>query len=74
MEEVFRTNDPVDLSFAEHVLNESGISYFIADLFMSAVEGNIGAFPKRILVAKDEAADARAVLKEALPGAANWTA
>ncbi len=53
MEEVFRTNDLVKLSYIEHLLNEAGIPYFVADQHMSAVEGNIGAFPRRVMVRED---------------------
>ena len=31
MEEVFRTNDLVKLSYIEHLLQEAGIAYFVAD-------------------------------------------
>ncbi|KCZ60809.1 DUF2007 domain-containing protein [Hyphomonas chukchiensis] len=50
MEEVFRTNDLVKLSYIEHLLQEAGIEYFVADQHMSAIEGNIGAFPRRVMV------------------------
>ena len=53
MEEVFRTNDLVKLSYIEHLLQEAGITYFVADQHMSAVEGNIGAFPRRVIVRED---------------------
>ena len=50
MEEVFRTNDLIKLSYVEHLLQEAGIDYFVADQHISAVEGNIGAFPRRVMV------------------------
>jgi hypothetical protein len=53
MEEVFRTNDLVKLSYIEHLLQEAGIEYFVADQHMSAIEGNIGAFPRRVMVRDD---------------------
>ncbi|MEH6807862.1 MAG: DUF2007 domain-containing protein [Hyphomonas oceanitis] len=53
MEEVFRTNDLVKLSYIEHLLQEAGIEYFVADQHMSAIEGNIGAFPRRVMVRED---------------------
>lgn len=64
MEEVFRTTDPVKLSYAQHLLAEAGIEALVADQHISAVEGGIGAFPRRILVASDIVASARIVLKE----------
>ncbi len=68
MEEVFRTNDLVKLSYVQHLLTEAGIEYFTADQHISAVEGNIGAFPRRILVAEAFVARARFVLSEVEPG------
>jgi hypothetical protein len=68
MEEVFRTNDPVKLSFAEHLLVEAGIEYFVADRHISAIEGNIGAFPRRILVPEEHSVRARRALAEITPG------
>jgi len=68
MEEVFRTNDLVKLSYVEHLLGEAGIEYFVADQHISAVEGNIGAFPRRVMVREDEASRARYELREVEPG------
>jgi hypothetical protein len=68
MEEVFRTNDPVKLSYAEHLLIEAGIEYFVLDRHISAVEGNIGVFPRRILVKESELPKARLTLNGVEPG------
>ncbi|MEQ9435086.1 DUF2007 domain-containing protein [Hyphomonas sp.] len=64
MEEVFRTNDLVKLSYIEHLLHEAGIAYFVADQHISAVEGNIGAFPRRVMVREDAVRAAELVLAE----------
>ncbi|MCA8902354.1 MAG: DUF2007 domain-containing protein [Hyphomonas sp.] len=64
MEEVFRTNDPVKLSFVEHLLQEAGIEFFVADRHIAAVEGNIGAFPRRVLVLAEDKARAEHALAE----------
>ena len=64
MEEVFRTTDLVKLSYACHLLDEEGVDYFVADQFISAMEGGIGAFPRRLLVASELAVRARRVLAE----------
>jgi hypothetical protein len=64
MEEVFRTNDLVKLSYIEHLLQEAGITYFVADQHMSAVEGNIGAFPRRVMVREDAFRAAEKALAE----------
>jgi hypothetical protein len=64
MEEVFRTNDLVKLSFVEHLLREAGIEFFVADQHISAVEGNIGAFPRRLFVKAELKARAEAALAQ----------
>lgn len=64
MEEVLRTNDPVKLSYAQHLLAEAGIESFVADQHISAVEGNIGAFPRRLMVKSDDKLRADALLAE----------
>ena len=64
MEEVFRTTDLVKMSYACHLLSESGIEHFVADQFISALEGGIGAFPRRLIVAGEDMARAQRVLSE----------
>ncbi|HEV2163115.1 MAG TPA: DUF2007 domain-containing protein [Stellaceae bacterium] len=65
MKELLRTNDPVRLSWAEALLTSAGIEIVIADRHTSVVEGSIGAIQRRILVAEDDLARARALLAEA---------
>lgn len=65
MEELIRTNDLVTISFVEALLKDAGIGYFIADQAMSAVEGMVGAFPRRVLVDADEIIAARRLLVDA---------
>jgi hypothetical protein len=62
MEEVFRTNDLIQLSYVQHLLQEAGIEYFVADQHIAAVEGSIGAFPRRVLVPDELKAQAVAAL------------
>ncbi len=62
---LIRTNDLVLLSYVGSLLEDAGIEAIILDQNISAVEGSIGIFPRRVMVA-DEAADrARYVLREA---------
>lgn len=68
MEEVFRTNDLVKLSYVQHLLDDAGVEYFVADQHISAVEGNIGAFPRRVMVRDDLAIRAKFILREVEPG------
>jgi hypothetical protein len=62
MRELLRTNDLVLLSYASHVLGEAGITSFVFDSHMSALEGSIGALPRRLMVEEDEYLRARRVL------------
>lgn len=68
MIEVFRTTDIVKLSYIQHLLAEAGIDAFIADQHIAAVEGSIGAFPRRVMVALKDQARARTALKDVEPG------
>ena len=70
MRELLRSNDPVLIGFAQSVLRQVGIASFVADQFMSVVEGSIGAFPRRLQVADGDRAPARRALIEA--GLENW--
>ena len=65
MVEVLRSNDFVIISFAQAVLRDIGIEYFLADLHISAAEGSIGAFPRRLQVAAENLSQARRALREA---------
>jgi hypothetical protein len=69
MKELIRTNDAVVLSFAESLMKEAGIAYFIADQGMSILEGSLGLLPRRFLVDGDEADEARQILIDAGLGA-----
>jgi hypothetical protein len=62
MIEILRTNDAVALSLAEALLASAGIGCFVADQHMSAVEGSIGAFQRRLLVERGSEARARRTL------------
>jgi len=69
MIEILRTNDAVALSLAEALLEGAGIECFVADRHMSAVEGSIGAFQRRVLVDPEVAAKARRTLRDGGLGA-----
>lgn len=59
------TNDPVRLSFLGALLADAGVKSVVLDQYMSAVEGSIGAFPRRLAVAPEDEAQARRILREA---------
>jgi len=65
MEELLRSNDPVWLSFVRHVLDEEGIDFLQLDEHMAALEGSVGAIPRRILVLAEDMARARRALGNA---------
>jgi hypothetical protein len=66
---ILRTNDIVLLSVIETMFAEEGVPLFIADAHVSAIEGSIGAFPRRVMVPEDWAPQARRLVKEAGLGA-----
>ncbi len=65
MQVLVRTNNLVRLHFLECLLRDAGIDCEILDGQMSAMEGGIGAFPRRLAVASDDASRARRVLADA---------
>jgi hypothetical protein len=65
MIELFRTNDPVVLSFAASVLRDAEIDHTVADAHMSVIDGSIGAIPRRILVPDDRFDEAATLLADA---------
>ena len=68
MQTVLLTNDPVRISFLRVLLRDAGIECQVFDEFASGVEGSIGAIPRRLVVADDDAAEARSILAEAGEG------
>jgi hypothetical protein len=54
MRELLRSNDAVMLGFAQAVLQGTGIYSLLADQHISVMEGAIGAFPRRLLVANED--------------------
>jgi hypothetical protein len=65
MIEILRTNDPVTISFVEALFRDAEIAFMVADSNMSIMEGSLGILPRRVLVAEDEAAQARRILTDA---------
>jgi Putative prokaryotic signal transducing protein len=63
--ELVRSNDLVHLSWAQAVLAAAGIESVLLDAHISSVEGNIGAFPRRLMVSDDLLERARKVLAQA---------
>ena len=62
MRELIKSNDLVLISYIMHLLAQEGIESMLFDEHMSAVEGSIGALPRRIMVGEDDFERARALL------------
>lgn len=69
MRELIRTTDPVRLSFLTALLRDAAIEPLMLDIYVSAVEGSIGAFPKRLMVEEGDYDAAVRILDEA---GENW--
>jgi hypothetical protein len=66
MEELLRSNDLVFLSFVRHVLDEAGLHHLVLDEHMSVLEGSVGILPRRILVLREDLAQARHAIGNAM--------
>ena len=64
MVEILRTNDLVLIGFVQSLLEGAEIPVLVADGHISALEGSIGAFPRRLLVPDDHGAQARRLVRE----------
>ncbi|MCM0020781.1 MAG: DUF2007 domain-containing protein [Tagaea sp.] len=65
MREVLRSNDPVALSFAQALLRDARVDFLLLDAHIAAVEGSIGAFPRRLAVDEADYEEALDLLVEA---------
>ncbi len=65
MRVVARSTDPVRLSFLTALLADAGIPSVLLDSYISAAEGSIGIFPRRLAVAEEDGVRALRVLREA---------
>lgn len=60
--ELRRTNDLAWLSMAEAMLRGEGLEPLILDANASAVDGSLGAVPRRLMIARPQAWMARSIL------------
>jgi hypothetical protein len=65
MRVLLTTTNPVRLSFLVALLRDAGCTPVVLDAAISALEGGIGVFPRRLAVPEGEAAQALRVLREA---------
>ena len=64
MKEILRTTDPTIIAFATALLRGEDIEAFVLDVNMSVLEGGIGLFPRRLMVADAHNFMARAILTD----------
>jgi len=65
MQEIFRTNDMVLISWLEALLRGEGIEPVVLDAHTSILEGSIGAIPRRLMVISEDGPRAVSILKAA---------
>ncbi len=65
MRTLAQSNDLVRLSFLAALLRDAGIGSVLLDAHASAVEGSIGAIPRRLAVLEEDERQARRILAEA---------
>lgn len=65
MRTVLISNDLVRLSFLAALLRDAGIESILLDHHASAMEGSIGAIPRRLAVLPEDERQAQRVLREA---------
>jgi hypothetical protein len=70
MRELVLTNDLVLISYVEALLAEQGIEAVVFDRNISLMEGSIGAFPRRVVIAEDLWMRASRLLQDA--GLGEW--
>lgn len=62
MRELLRTNDIVYISFVRAALRAAGIESYVLDEAQSAMDGSIGAIPRRVLVIAAQFSEAQEIL------------
>jgi Putative prokaryotic signal transducing protein len=69
MRAVLKSNNPVVLSYATHILEESGITALVFDTHASIMDGSMAMVPRRLMVADDDYTRAEKLLRDAVPDA-----
>ena len=65
MKPVLRTNNLIELSWAQAVLAKAGIEAFVFDAHNSIAEGSIAAIPRRLMVEDTDESRAEWILRTA---------
>ena len=69
MRVVLKSNNPVVLSYATHILEESGIAALVFDTHASIMDGSMAMVPRRLMVADEDYNRAEKLLRDAVPEA-----
>jgi len=69
MRVVLKSNNPVVLSYATHILEESGIETLVFDTHASIMDGSTIMVPRRLMVADEDFSRAEKLLRAAVPEA-----
>jgi len=69
MRVVLKYNNPVILSYATHILEESGIEALVFDTHASIMDGSTIMVPRRLMVADEDFNRAEKLLRAAVPEA-----
>jgi len=69
MRVVLKSNNPVILSYATHILEESGIEALVFDTHASIMDGSTIMVPRRLMVADEDFNRAEKLLRDAVPEA-----
>lgn len=59
---LIKSNEIIYLSWIKHKLTENNIDFVVFDEFISSTEGNINAFPVRIMVSERDFVKARKII------------
>jgi len=65
MRVIATTNDPVRLSFLTALLADASIASLTFDQHAAAMDGSIGAVPRRLMVADEDFSRAQRILRDA---------
>lgn len=69
MRAVLKSNNPVTLSYATHILEEAGIEALVFDTHASIMDGSMAMVPRRLMVLDEDHARAESLLRAAVPEA-----
>ena len=69
MRAVLKTNNPVQLNFAEVLLTDACLQYVVFDSEMSVMDGSLGILPRRLMVADEDFSRAQAILRNGMKDA-----